>query len=42
MGFVEPVARELGDLIEYLGLSDAGRDRVDANVQRLRDTFELK
>jgi hypothetical protein len=30
------------DLIEYLGLSDAGRERVDANVQRLRDTFELK
>jgi len=30
------------DLIEYLGLSDAGRERVEANVQRLRDTFELK
>lgn len=30
------------DLIEYLGLSDAGRERIDASVQRLRDTFELR
>lgn len=29
------------DLIEYLGLSEAGRDRIQNNVQRLRDTFEL-
>ena len=25
-----------------LGLTDAARDRVDASVQRLRDTFELR
>lgn len=30
------------EMIEYLGLTDAARDRISARLQRLRDTFELK
>ncbi len=30
------------DVIEYIGLSDAARERISARVVRLRDTFELK